>query len=200
MALCLNNRQMIMPVNRVNTIMQSPPTTPFSARLLDISAISLCLLVLWLPSRFDVMSMQWLHRFLNERGLAQQLALYIIIRNLIAVGIARTRRELPDCYTRQLLAFSVLPLLLGIAGFIRVSTYAAGGFGNYLAHSPDPTTQGAFSGLLLVMGMSMDNMLLGLIGTVASFFFYVQSLTTKKMIVQQGVPGYRRQSAPQPEP
>ena len=184
----------------VNPSMNSQPPSPFSSRILDISAIVLCLFVLWIPSRVDSINMQWLHRFLNERGLAQQLALYIIIRNILAVAIARTRKVLPDCYIRQLFAFSVIPFMLGVVGAIRVTTMAAGGLAYYLASSPTPTTEDAFSGLLRVMGMSMDNLLLGLIGTVLSLFFYVLALTTKKMIVQQAGPGYPPQSAGSPDP
>ena len=135
-------------------------------------------------------SMEWVYRFLNERGLAQQLALYIIIRNILAVAIARARKVLPECYTRQLFAFSVIPFMLGVVGAIRVTTMAAGGLAYYLASSPAPTTEDAYSGLLRVMGMSMDNLLLGLIGTIISLYLYVLALTSKNMVVQQAGPAH----------
>ena len=158
-----------------------------------MSSIILCLFTLWIPSRIDMAGLQWLHRFLNDRGFAQQLALYIIIRNILAVTIAKTRKVLPTCYTRQLLAFSIIPLLLGIVGAIRGITITVGSLAYYLEFCPNsPTSDGAYSVLLRAMGLSMDNLLLGLIGTFISCFFYVLALTSKKMIVQQCVPPLRR--------
>ena len=160
--------------------MQRLPTSPFSSRLLDISTVIICLLVLWLPSAVDVGSMQSLHRFLNERSFAQQMTVYVIIRNLLAAGIALKQKKLPDCYARQLRAFSIFPILLGITGAIRVTTLAFVGLADYLARSPSPTTEGAFSGLLAVMSLSMDNLVLGLIGTIIGVGLYYQAMSTKR--------------------
>lgn len=181
--------------------MNKLPKSPFSSRILDICSFALTSAILLLVPLLEGPQLKWLTVLLNERGFAPMLVLYFVSRNVMAVIIAKTRKELPNCYFKQLLIFSIFPLLFGFIGWVQGSSAVVAGAGDFLTSSgelEEVTT--AIGQMFTGSGIAIDSLFLGLCGTVICLGLYAQSLSSKKKIIQQTSPGLLPQGVGSADP
>ena len=184
----------------MNTEMNISPKSPFSSRIIDITAILLTAAVFWVTSLRNTPFLEWAFRLLHERGPVQYLIIYFTNRNLLAVIIAKTRKELPEYYFRQLFAFALFPFFLGLLGTVQDLGSTICGFVDMLTAGNVKSLKDAISIFPRGAAISLDTLFLGLLGTVFSLGLYTQTLSFTKKIVQQSVAGYPPQGVWSPEP
>ena len=180
--------------------MNAPPKSPYISPTIDITAIILTVAVYWLISLINTPFFKVVHQLLNYRGPIQHIITFIVIRNVVAVLIAKTRKELPAYFPRQLFVFSLIPLLLGFIGAVQGLASAFGGITPYLISDKEIVIKDILGNIAIGTAVSFDTLFLGLMGTVLCIVLYAMSLSLTHKCVQQAGAGYPPQGVGFPDP
>ena len=184
-------------MNKANS---QSPTSPFSYFYIDIICIILTLLFYWIISLIDAPFFKWFYALIQQRGPIQYLIIYVVIRNVVSVIIAKTRKELPVIYFKQLCIFSFMPLLFGLIGAVQGLGAGFGYTAPYLASDKVIVLKDILANIVLAAAVSIDTLFLGLLGTVFCLGIYTNSLSLTHKCVQQSGPGYPPQGVGSPDP
>ena len=151
---------------------KSPYSSPINDVIACVLTIAIALAVFPLKDAKDAS----LYYLINNRGPTQWFILYLIIRNISATVMARRIPFLPDLYFRQSFAFALFPFLIGFIGTVQGLGAALGGFGNFLASGNADQMKNAVVEIFKGIGISLDTLYLGLLGTIICIGLYVQAL------------------------
>jgi len=186
----------------MNTELRPLPKSPFSSRFLDASTLMLTAAVFWITSLHNMPFQDWFDWFFNllhKRGPIQYLIVYFTIRNSLAIIIAKTRKELPGYFFRQLFAYSLFPFLLGLAGTVMGLGQTIVGFVDLLNSGNVDSSREALTMIIRGAGVSLDTLYLGLCGTLWILPIYIQILSFTRKVVPS-VADCGAQSCAQPNP
>ena len=184
----------------MNTETNNPQKSPIFSPIIDLATLVLTALVYWTTSLGSSPLQKWVHTLLHDRGAIQYVITYFIIRNIMAVIIATTRKELPPYFSKQLLALSLFPFFLGLLGAVQGMGSGVGALMPLLVTGKELVLRDVIGTIALASTMSLDALFLGIFGTILCLWIYVWSLSKTKTIVQQAVAGYPPQSVGSPEP
>ena len=193
-------RTLTLDVRNMNTEINVPPKSPIFSPIIDVTTLLLTAVIYWATSLGSTPFQKLVHGLLHDRGAIQYVITYFIIRNIMAVIIAITRKELPPYYFKQLLVLSLFPFFLGLLGAVQGMGAGIGGLVPLLVTGKELVLKDVIGTIALASSMSLDALFLGLLGTILCLGLYVLSLSMTKTIVQQSVPGYPPQGVGSPEP
>ena len=180
--------------------MNNPPKSPIFSPIIDITTLVLTAAVYLATSGGSTPFQKLVYTLLHDRGAIQYVITYFIIRNIMAVIIAISRKELPPYFSKQFLVLSLLPFFLGLLGAVQGMGSGVGGLVPLLITGKELVLRDVIGTIALASSMSLDALFLGLSGTILCLGLYVLSLSMTKTIVQQSVPGYPPQGVGSPEP
>ena len=174
--------------------------SPIFSPIIDIASLILTAIVFWATSLGDSPLQKWVHSLLHDRGAIQYVITYFIIRNIMAVIIALTRKEQPPHFSKQLFVLSLFPFLLGLLGAVQGMGSGVGALVPLLVTGKELVLRDVIGTMALASTVSLDALFLGLLGTILCLVLYVWLLSKTKSIVQQAGPGYPPQGVGSPDP
>lgn len=166
--------------------MRKIPASPFSAWYLDILTLILAAILMGIVYQRGNSWLGWFYHLLFERGLLQFFIFYFFLRAVVAYFLAWRRKSLPAAFSKQLLGFSFLPLLLGLVGMIQGIGRTIAGSAMFYDSNELIDIKKAILEMLIGAGISLDTLFLGLLATIFCLGLYNQAVTwTQKYISPQ---------------
>jgi len=180
----------------MNTEMTIPHKSPIFSPVIDVTTLVLTAAVYLATSLGSTPFQKLVHALLHERGAIQYVITYFIIRNIVAVIIAITRKELPPYFSKQLLVLSLFPFFLGLLGAVQGIGSGFSALMPLLVTGKELVLRDVVGTIALASAMALDALFLGLLGTILCLWLYVWSLSKIKIIVQQAGPECHKVSGP----
>lgn len=172
-------------MNNNETYQSVPFKSPYSSPINDVIALTLTLAIALAVFPLKDAKDPSLYYLINNRGPTQWFILYLIIRNISADIFAMRVTFLPDLFFRQAFAFALFPFLIGFIGTVQGLGAALRGFGNFLASGNVDQVKSAVIEIFKGIGISIDTLFLGLLGTIICLGLYAQALS--RQIKHSGV-------------